>query len=404
MYTNDGPGHGRRTAFATLIIILVALTNFRAILPIFRDHLMQYLAINDRGFGFMFSIPQFLTPIPLLLVGWLIARLGAQRVLTRSFILFGLGMGGVAFCGASWQGLSGALAITTVACVLLEVSSNCVLVELFPGGRRRVLSLCMAARSVTETIVPLLAEWLLGIAAASPTIGFAMVFHVPFGVIAGAFIAGGLLIRHQAADRTEAPWNWRDLLISRRSVGLVALALIHGTADGTLFTWMARFLGSAAFTEHPFPPGFVLAAFSIAYIVSRLLLAHLPEHWGRDALLVVPGLLGGGIMVAAILSRSYVLTAAGYVVGAFFWSTEYPALLGRLAEIEGKRFGAAMALASMVTAIGYALGLMASGALIQAVGETRMWIPMLALASGFPCVGLGGLLWLGTGRMRTTVV
>lgn len=385
----------RRAAYAVLIVILMALTNYRSILPIFRDQLQQYLHINDQLFGVMFSLPQWPALAPLLLVGWIIARWGSRRLLTISLLITGAGMAYLALCGASWVGLSLALIVSTMGFVLLDVSGSTFLVQLYPEQKRRILSLSLAARSGTEMLTPLLAEGLMLLAATTTTVTFAAALHLPFAFLAVAFIAGAVVLRAPGQPRHEqARWRWRDLLISRRSVGLLVLVMLHGTADGTLFTWMSRFLGSNAFSEQPFRPGFVLSAFSVAYIVSRLLLARLPEGWGRRALLVFPGLLGGSVLILAILSRDYLLTSVGYVIGAFCWSTEYPTMLGRIAEQEGERFGAAMALISVASAVSYATVLLLSGWFIQSVGEARMWLPMAVFAGGFVLVGLGGALWV----------
>ncbi|MHB9110754.1 MAG: MFS transporter [Armatimonadota bacterium] len=385
----------RRAVYAVLIVILMALTNYRSILPIFRDQLQDYLHIHDKLFGVMFSLPQWLSLVPLLLVGWIVARWGPRRLLTLSLLVTGAGMAYLALCGANWVWLSLALILSTMGAVLLDVSGSTFLVQLYPEQKRRILSLGMAARSGTEMMTPLLAEGLMLLAVTAPAVSFAAVLHLPFVLLTVAFVAGAVVLRAPGSPPNgQARWRWRDLLISRRSAGLLVLIMLHGAADATLFTWMSRFLGSDAFSEQPFRPGFVLSAFSVAYIVSRLLLARLPEGWGRRALLVLPGLLGGSIFILAILSRDYLLTAAGYVIGAFCWSLEYPTMLGRIAEQEGERFGAAMALISVASAVGFASTMLLSGWFIQSMGEPRMWIPMAVFASGFVLAGLGGALWL----------
>jgi len=396
----------RRAVYAALVIVLMALTNYRSILPIFRDHLQHYLSINDQQFGLLFSLPQWPSLAPLLLVGWIIARWGARRLLVASLLITGTGMACLALCGASWTGLAWALIISTFGFVLLDVSGSTFLVSLYPEQRRRILSLGMAARSGTETLTPLLAEGLMRLVKQSPAVTFGSVLHAPFGLLAAAFLAGSLAFRLRGtatAPCGEARWHWRDLLVSRRSVGLLLLIMLHGMTDATLFTWMSRFLGSAAFTERPFPPGFAISAFSIAYIVSRVLLARLPEGWGRRALLVLPGLLGGSVFILAILSHNYLLTACGYMVGGFLWSPEYPVMLSRLAEQEGERFGAAMALIGVATAVGFATALLLSGWFIQSVGEPRMWIPMAVFAGGFVLTGLGGAVWVKMTEFREGV-
>ena len=112
------------------------------------------------------------------------------------------------------------------------------------------------------------------------------------------------------------------------------------------------------------------------------------------ALMVLPGILGGSVMVAGIMSRSYVLAGMGYVLGGLLWSVEFPVFLGRLAEEVGDRFGSALALQQMLTAGASGLGLALMGWAITRSGEQAMWQVLLAPACVFPCIGLCAAGWL----------
>jgi hypothetical protein len=186
------------------------------------------------------------------------------------------------------------------------------------------------------------------------------------------------------------------MLLPRRLVPIVILLGLHGLADTVLYVWMARFLGSASFAEQPVGPGFVLSGYAVSYLLARGLLALLPEHRADRALMVLPGLLGGGVLIAGILTRSYLCTVGGYLLGALFWSAEYPAMLSVLAREQTGRFGAAMAVQQILVAALTFAGLNAMGLLIAHVGEARMWQAMLVPACIFPCIGVGGALWLAT--------
>ena len=393
---------GRRVT-AVLIIALLALTNSRAIILIFREHLLAYFHIDIGQFGAFNGISQWASIVPLLAAGWLALRLGASRLFTVGLLGAGAGLLLLAGSGSHVGLFVGGLAFAGMAMVLMEVGGTTTLIGLFPESRRRILTLSMVSRSVTEMVVPLLAEGLLKLSAVTPVVTFAAILHAPFAVVAGAFLLGSLIFARQASQRSTAPWRWRDLLVSRRSVGLLLLIMLHSIADATFFTFMPLFLTSRAFAVQLewLPPGYVISAFSVAYIVSRLLLARMPEGWGRRSLLVLPGMLGGCVLIAALLTRNYLLTACGYVLGGFLWSVEYPTLLGRIADEEHERFGTAMALISAVSIGGTALSVTCCGAWMQALGPGMMWLPMLVVACGFPCVGLGGLAWLGAhGEMR----
>jgi cobalt/nickel transport system permease protein len=142
-----------------------------------------------------------------------------------------------------------------------------------------------------------------------------------------------------------------QLQLGPTSVHLVLAGLIglHGTADTTLNIWMSRFLESRSFHAQPFAPGLVLSGFALSYLLSRAVLATMPDHFGRRAMMVLPGLVGGSIALGGILSRSYVLTAGGYVLGAFCWSAEYPTMVSAILRHDRRRFGAAMAVAGLAS-------------------------------------------------------
>ena len=119
-----------------------------------------------------------------------------------------------------------------------------------------------------------------------------------------------------------------------------------------------------------------------------------PDEFGRRAFLVLPGLLGGGAFLAGVLSRDFWLTAGGYVLGAFLWSAEYPAMLGTLAGCGKRHFGLALALAQALTGLLTSAMVMGAGRTMACLGEDRSWQVMAALAGGFLLVGFGGGLWL----------
>jgi hypothetical protein len=104
--------------------------------------------------------------------------------------------------------------------------------------------------------------------------------------------------------------------------------------------------------------------------------------------------VGGTILIAGILSRNYLLTAGGYVLGAFCWSVEYPSLVSTLMRNDRKRFGAAMAASGLLTGLSMFVSMNVMGLIIQRIGSDRMWKVMLVPPVGFLLVGIGGFAWL----------
>ena len=157
---------------------------------------------------------------------------------------------------------------------------------------------------------------------------------------------------------------------------------------------MPTFLKGPSFGQPLLRSGLVMAVYSFGYLVCRVALVAVPEDWGRARLLVLPGLLGGGLFLAGILSRQVLLTAAGYVVGGLCWSAEYPAIMATAARRTRTQFGQNHGglcdrLAS--ARLGHGLG----GRLERTASRRSvLWQPMALLACGYVAVGAGGGLWL----------
>lgn len=388
----------RHVWYAVLITLLALISQYTSLLPVFRDELMRYLGIGDRLFGFLFSVGMLGSLLTVLPGGALTDRLGPRRVIR--FCLLGVGLASLLLAGSGtrWTLLALGLGLAGLFSGPLYVATNAYLVRLFPGHQRRVLSLNLAASSAGGVLYPALAEYWLYLAARKPGLGFATVLHAPFVVVGVILLAASFIYRAvQPAAGRQFTWGGlfqgADFRLPAGAWWLIVLLAAHGMADNGLYVWMARFLGSGAFATQPLPPGMVLAGYAVAYLVSRVLLAALPEHRGRRKLLIVPGLAGGALLLAGLLSRDYWLTSAGYVLGAFCWSAEYPAYLGALAHHHRQRFGAALATGQMLTALLGFLSLNGLGLWADRVGDANLWQVMLAPAAVFPLVGLGGWLW-----------
>jgi len=385
----------RHVRYALWLSTFLALTASVGILPVFRDRLQGYLGIDDRGFGLLFGLGPLVGVAGVVAAGVLLRRVGPVAMIRWALQGTAAGMLLLAAGGRQWL-------VALAGCVLcalwagpLTIAASAYLTRLFPRDQRRILAFSLAVGGAAGIVFPLAAEGLLWLADRGP--GFGPVFHFPFLLLAGVLAGASFAYRGRrpAAPWRAAPaWSWRLLLVPLPVAWLAVLIALHGAADTALFTWMPRFLGSSAFPARLFAPGLVLSAFSLAYLVARALLAALPDAWGRRALLVLPGLAGGSVLLLGILSRSYLLTAAGYVLGAFLWSAEFPAMLGTIARRNREHFGLANALSQVLGGPLLFVFVNGAGLATYRLGEPRMWLVMLALAGGFVLVGLGGAWWL----------
>ncbi len=352
----------RHIRYALAISCLLVLAGTTQALPIFRGQLRAYLGVDERLFGLILGAGPMAGVLPVLAAGLLVRRIGAVRMVRWGLLGVGAGMALLAAAGDSWPLVLGGCAICGCSYGPLNIAASAYMARLFPGNQRRVLAMSLALSGVGGLLVPQAVEGLLKLAAGGG-ISFAHAFHVPYALLACALIAGSLLYRSSRAPaeplrssrfpRLRFDINWRDMLLPLPGAWIVALLAMHGAADNALGSWMPTFLDRPTFRNPPIVPGAIISACSLAYVLSRSVLAALPERFGRRVFLVLPGLAGGTAVIAGILSGSFWMAAGGYVVGSLLWSAEYPSMLGVLA-VGGKRsFAPAMAL---MQAASYLLG------------------------------------------------
>lgn len=384
-----------RNLQAGMAIGLTAIAGIATCLPVFRDRLQGYYALNNTQFGFLLNIGGAIGVAGALAGGPLIARIGPRK--TLRICLTGCVIGMIlAACPGSWLLLLAALSVIALFVSPLNIALQTYLVELYPERRRQILSLGFVATSIFLMLFPLLAEGLLALSAPGDRTGFGWTLHGLFAVTAVILIVGIIAGKQngpkEIISRGETETAGR-VLSAGAVIFLVALLSLHATVDTVLFIWIPRVLSSTSYTYQPLLPGTVIASYSFAYVVSRFLLSFLPENRWRRRLMVVPGLLGGTLFIAGILSRNQIWTAAGYVAGAFAWSVEFPVFLAALTG-SGRQFGSAVGV--MTACVGFAsFGLgTALGVLGDHLGDDNLWRILLVPACGFPIVGLGGLCWV----------
>ncbi len=369
-------------------------------IPVYRNTLQGYFQIGDDAFGLFLSVMTGAGVFTVLPGGMLVDRYGPRRVLRVTLAGVACAFALVAASGKSWTMLVIAAGVSGLSLRPLIVAVNSYLLALFPNHRRRALSFNFAGTSVGALFFPAIAEGLLQVSDSIQAVSFPMILHGPYVALAPLILAAGFLYRKRTAlgdhssTKNVPPWSFRNVLIAPRYFFIVVLMLMHATADTVIHLWMPRFLGGEAFPSTPIGPGYVLSGFAVAYICARITLGILPEHFGRRTLLVLPGVLGGAVFIAGILSRDYWLTAGGYVVGAFLWSVEFPSMLSLLGYEEPRRFGAAMSFFSMLSCVSAFICLNGVGQVATTIPGEAFWKIMLVPATVFPCISIGALLWL----------
>jgi MFS family permease len=383
-------------------MLLCAVSTYAGgVLPVFRDALQAYFHLDLGRYGLLLCIGFLPGAFGGLLGGLAMDRYGPFRVLRVGLAGAGAGLALMSVAFVFSFMLAAIIVMSFFVQGVIGTAVPGYLVRLFPRHQRRVLSLQLVVASLVGMAFPLLAEYLLRLNAMG--VAFAYVLHVPLAMLAAVLLACALLLRQRsglalvaieerAAKAQSSAFSLRGL--STGAILLIVLLSIHCSCDNLTALWLPRVLGSASYAHKAVLPGVVLSAGGLAYVVSRILLSLLPEHVGRRVFMVAPGLLGGTVLLAGLLSRDQWLTSIAYVAAMFCWSAEFPVLLATASRTEPRQFGTIYAVMSLVQGLGVFLGGMAMGWAGQRLGEERLWMILLPTAAGFVLVGAGGALWL----------
>ena len=390
--------------YAALTCLLALLSGYHQVLAVFRDVLQEYYGLSVPQLGFTLSVGMLPAGIVSLIAGGQIKRWGARPVLRVSLLGLGAGLA-LAAAGQLWGLMLIAVALTVSFYNALYVASQAYLAELFPSQRRRLLSLYLAMMSVGGIAFPLWAEFMLSIQESSETVDFSHVLHVPFAVVSGIVLLGALAYHQNspsppraADDSAASPWQW--VRLPGGSLLLLVVMIILGTCDTAVSLWMPRVLGSESSGSMPFgiKPGHVMALHQLAYVVSRVSLSFIPDRHGRAFLMTAPGLIGGAIFLAGILSGETAAIAFTFVLGALVWSIQLPSVLAALSERTGDRFGWVLSLFMVSMSIGGFAMTNLMGGVGNALGEARLWTILLIPAVGYPAASAVAVLSFIQGR------
>jgi len=423
--TGGGPTSGglARAGYLAAAMCLAALTGYSGLaVVVLAPRLRGYFGIGPQGYGMLLSsgivgsLPAFV------IMGPLIDRWGAKRMLGTA--LAGVG-GGFALCavGTALPLFVIGLVVTGFFHAALGLTVPTYAVRLYPSQHRRVLSLSFMAYSIPSVIFPGIIDRLM---TAMPD-RFALVLHVPYAAGAALLcVAPFLLIRapsdveHSADVRRErVSLREEARQLSRPALLFIMfLTVLHGTSDATFSSWFPTY-AQLHFARMPMRAGDVLALCAVAYVAVRAALSVAPETLGRRALLVVPGVLGGAILLACLWSDNAVLLCVGFPIASLAWAAEYPAVMAEASRQASRHFASFLALSSIAMQLSMALSLPLTGALVSVFGATEAakdllgpaapwWMPDLRLAVTFPALGfilfgvLAGLSRLGRGDPDVT--
>jgi len=401
----DAPEPGKRDGRLALTLIVIGLQVLAGysfvVMPVFAQTVQTHFALTDGGLGFLLGCGTLGSLISLLLVGPATARFGARRLLQSCMAGVGLGL----ICmglGRELLAFEAGMIVAGFFGSAMGVTASVYLMGLYPGLQRRILTISLVSISSPGILFPIVAERMMA-AARAGQVDFATVLHVPFLVLGMTLIAAQLPLSLAARNGASSDMERREpfdprVLLSGPALLVILLATLHAGSDNTLWQWIPKFMESS-FDELAIGTGTVLALVSIVYVLARLGLAALPEGYGQRAFLVLPGLVGGSILLVVIWTGGPLAVALGYPLAALMYSVEYPTLLSEVRASSPARFSTIFAAAVWISNMLTVLEVNLIGQLGERTGDLR--IGLSVAAAGFVAFGLIALA-TGMGRGQRT--
>ncbi len=382
-------------SIVALTLAMVAAWAFAAF-PVYAHRVQQHFGISEARLGLLLSAGAIGSLFSLLLVGPAIDRLGVRRMLQVclagtgvAFLVCGLGRGlGIFQLGLMLSGFFGAAQ---------AVSLPTFLICRYPRRQRRMVTIGLISLAVPGAAFPMLAQWLLS-ATDAGALDFAAALHGPF-LIAGAILVVGPLLLTMGreddgrADEERPTLSLRGIL-TVPALLIILCATLHAGADNALYGWLPKFLESR-YATLPIGTVVMLGLYSAAYAISRLVLAALPEGTGQRAFLVLPGPIGGALLIAVIWLGGPLEIAIVYPLVGLLIAVEYPTLLAEIRESSAARFSAIYGASIWVSSLVTIASLNLIGRLGERTGDLRIGLTIATL--GFVGFGVVALV-SGMGR------
>ena len=403
------PGLADRRRLAVTIICLNALTAYTSTFPVFGTRIREFFSLTAEQYGSLMGMLS-LGRIPALLsVGPLISLFGVRRIAEigiigsgASFLLLGIGGSVISFhFGLTSLGLCTAVG---------AVAYPAFLFTLYPDFKRRIFSVMLVSTAAPAVLLPLLAGKLLRWSEAGGDEAFHWVLYVPFLIVGGVLVTGGLFMAlrtyatEESADSEQTGVSRLQTtsriqlfeLLNIQSLLVILLICLHGAADNTFYNFLPMFMENH-FDHLPIAPAYAVAGHGLAYVVTRILLSVIPERIAQRAILCLSGPIGGLIVIASIWSGSATYVPLLYTLACFFFAAEYPTLISELSSRSIGNLGTVLAAGFLVNELATFSMMKMTGRLADQTDDYR--VALSFAASGF--IAFGAIAFLtGLGRPR----
>ncbi|MCH2203688.1 MAG: MFS transporter [Fuerstiella sp.] len=392
------PGTERRKLAATLICVS-SFTAYTSVFPVFGPRITELFSLSAEEFGSLMGMQSLGRILALLMVGPLISWYGVRRISELGFVGFGVGFLLLGVSSSIIMFQSG-LTLLGLFIGVSSVAHPAFLFALYPTSKRRIFSIRLVAVAAPTVLLPLVAGAMLHWSEGGGDETFRLVLGVPFLIVGGALVGGGLLMtlqRNPGQESTEsqeqeldqqqlAPGRTRLIrLLNTRSILVIVLICLHASADNTVYIFLPMFMKNH-FHDLPIEPALAVAGHGLAYLFIRSLLSVLPEGVAQRAILCLSGPIGGLIVMVSIWSGSALYVPVLYTMACFCFAAEFPTLVSELSSRSMTSLGTVLASAYLIAEVAKFGMLKITGRVADQTGDYR--VALSFAAAGFIAFGI----------------
>jgi MFS family permease len=397
-----------RWGLATVVVGLTMLASCTSMFPVLGPRITELYSITAEQYGEIIGLRSLCRIPSLLVVGPLIALLGARRVAELAMI--GIGAAYLILgIGQTLLSLRLCMMIMGLFFGLFSIAIPALLISLFPSRKRGMFSVNLVALAFPSMIYPFVAGHLLKWTADKPELQ--SVIFAPFGVIGGLLAGGAVLLflwkrepgvdpsdtdvtsnRGESADSgflaaiKNRMWEIAVQLCSFRSGLIVLLICLHGSADNTTYTFLPMFMEARFEHQAAGWTAWAVSAHGLAYVLTRSVLSVMPEQVGQRAILTLAGPLGGSLVIAMLWYSPPLAIPLLYLLASLMFAAEFPTLASEVSTRSMGGFGTVLATGLLLSEVATFAMQKTTGRLADSTGDYR--VALSFAACGFIAFGV----------------
>ena len=391
---------------AAVIIGLTMLASCsNSMFPVLGPRIMEMYELSAEQFGKTMGLRNLFRIPSLLLVGPLIGVFGPRRV--AEFAMIGVA---IAFLilgvGQAMLAIQVSLALFGFFNGLFSVAVPTLLISLVPARKRGMFSVNLVAIAFPAMIYPFLARELLTRTENQPE--YSQTIFAPFAIFGGLLLVGAIVLSFWKREKniikkqppeastgasparqnplTEALQNVLPTLCSIQSILVILLICLHASADNTVYTFLPTFMENQFENLYTRWTAWAVSVHALAYVLTRSVLAVLPEGLGQRLILTLAGPLGGSLVVGMLWSGSPMAIVLLYLLASMMFAAEFPTLTSEVSSRSMGGFGTVIAAGLLLSEVATFAMLTSTGMLADNTGDYR--VALSFAACGFITFGI----------------